>query len=105
MFNFISLLQRIVEKVIQAPMLHGHFGHIPEEEMVKTRCYYYFLRSNPEGIPLMETIEDARAEIPQSILLGSFTGRLLRNFQCLLKEVEIVLLIFNFNNLAFQCTL
>ncbi|PSN52993.1 hypothetical protein C0J52_01145, partial [Blattella germanica] len=80
----IEFVKKIVEKVIQAPMIHGYFGSIPPEAFNKNRRYFYFLRTCTEGIPLIESIEDAIAEMPRNFLVGSITGKYLNNFlQCL----------------------
>ncbi|XP_069678773.1 dynein axonemal heavy chain 10-like [Periplaneta americana] len=87
----IQFVTRIVEKVVQAPMLHGYFGSIPREEMVKNRRYIYFLRTNEEGIPLLESNEDAIAEMPTYIIAGSCTGLFLHHCQKMLRVAFIPL--------------
>jgi hypothetical protein len=77
--------------VIQAPRLHVQFGCIPPDEIVKKRRYVYFLRSCQEGIPPMESMDNARAEMPMNFLVGSCMGCFLHHVQQDLRQVSCML--------------
>jgi hypothetical protein len=79
-----------MQKVVHAPRLHIQFGSISPDEIVKKRRYVFFLRSCQEGIRLMDSMEDATAEMPRNFILGSCGGRFLHSVQQLLCQASLI---------------
>jgi hypothetical protein len=73
---------------VLAPRLHGHFGCISPEEAAKKGPYVFFLRNCAEGIRPMGSIEEARAEMPRYLILGSCSGNFLQSLQRILKQAS-----------------
>jgi hypothetical protein len=82
-----------MHKIVQAPRLHIQFGRISPEEIVKERRYVFFLRNCPAGIRLMDTMEEATAEMALNFILGSCKGRFLHSIHKILTQASLMYII------------
>lgn len=70
--------QRVVDKVVQIPVLHMFFGEIdPKNKDVDGINLFYFTRTSDESIPEFETFQACNERITRYLMVGSVNGKLL----------------------------
>ncbi|KAM3960300.1 LOW QUALITY PROTEIN: dynein heavy chain at 89D [Aphomia sociella] len=82
---------RSVPRIIKYPKLIPIFGSFTPQVTHRNRRYLYFVRQTPEGVPLAETDRLTTLAMPQYILVGSTTGKVLTSLGVHLRESFIPL--------------
>lgn len=82
------MFQRPVPRIIKYPKLIPIFGALDPKLANRNRRYFYFLRHGPEAIPLAETDLITKLKMPEYIIAGCASGRVLMSLSMQLKEVS-----------------
>ncbi|XP_063229306.1 dynein axonemal heavy chain 10 [Bacillus rossius redtenbacheri] len=98
----VSYVKKVVEKVIQAPMLNGFFGAMEESKVDPSQRYVYVLRSSGLRVPYQESWEKAVEELPQHFIFGSCRGHLLSFVRNFLRQVSVPLVTAQFREPLFS---
>ncbi|KPJ04007.1 Dynein heavy chain 10, axonemal [Papilio xuthus] len=82
---------RPVPRLIKYPKLIPIFGALDPKLANRNRRYFYFLRHGPEAIPLAENDHITKLKMPEYIITGCASGKVLMSLSMQLKEMYIPL--------------
>ncbi|KAJ2948630.1 hypothetical protein O0L34_g7885 [Tuta absoluta] len=93
---------RSIPRIIQYPKLIPQFGAFTPQNTYRNRRYIYFVRQTQEEVPYFDKSE-AAARMPEYILTGSTTGKVLGSLGTQLKEAYIPLFKNQFREVLETC--
>ncbi|XP_041985040.1 dynein axonemal heavy chain 10 [Aricia agestis] len=82
---------RSVPRMVQYPKLIASFGALTPQTVDRDRKYIYFIRQCQDEIPVAEDGCTTRLRMPEYVLVGSTSGRILMSLGMQLKETFISL--------------
>ncbi|CAK1584360.1 unnamed protein product [Parnassius mnemosyne] len=91
---------RSVPRIIQYPKLLPLFGAFTPQVVNRNRRYIYFLRQSQEGVPMAETDYVTKLKMPEYILTGCASGKVLMSLGMQLKEMFIPLFSHQFREVT-----
>lgn len=80
--------QKIIQEMQTAYLMHGQFTPLDVDNIQKDTRYVYFVRLTEEAIPNFETYEEAQAQMPDYLLVGSCSSYMLSTMIEVTKEVK-----------------
>lgn len=84
----ILFLQRPVPRIIQYPKLVPVFGAFVPQVTHRNRRYLYFIRQTQDEIPLSDSDYKTKLKMPEYVLVGLTSGKVLMSLGLQLKEVR-----------------
>lgn len=82
--------QKVIEKVVKTPQLHGHFGTLTQYNPNKEYTLVYFIRKHSEGVHCPDMMEEAESEMPHCFQVGITNGDLLASVINFIPNVSII---------------
>ena len=82
---FNTKFQKVVDRVVQIPMLHCIFGEV--DSNLKDQRLFYIIRSNDASIPNFNSAADCFAEMPRHVIVGSLNSDFLKSMKIMMKNV------------------
>ena len=85
------LVNKIVERVVQAPRINVHFGYLEGESTPQNHRLVFFLRQRDQSVINFENYERACSIMPSIFVVGSTRGQHLSSANKIVKSVFIPL--------------
>lgn len=83
--------QKVVDKVVQKPVIHMFCGEInPSNPELKNHNLFYFLRTSEEGIPSFDSWESCNGRMTDYLIVGSINGSILSSLKNMLINVSLL---------------
>ncbi|XP_075981627.1 dynein heavy chain at 89D [Anticarsia gemmatalis] len=95
-------ITRAVPRVIQYPKLIPSFGDFTPQSTLRNRRYVYFIRHTQDGVPLFANSRITKLRMPDFMLSGITSGRVLVSLGVQLREAFIPLFEKQFREVAMS---